>query len=64
VLVPGEWASEGVAEQQITYCEPVPETPDRIHGSTSRTGLSTVSPPGTLKSGTTQLTSVFIERMS
>jgi hypothetical protein len=25
VLVPGEWASEGVAEQQITYCEPVPD---------------------------------------
>jgi hypothetical protein len=25
VLVPGEWASQGVAEQQITYCEPMPD---------------------------------------
>jgi hypothetical protein len=64
VLVPGEWASEGVAEQQITYCEPVPDAPHRIHRSTSRTAPSTVSPPGTLRSGTTQLTSAFVERMS
>jgi hypothetical protein len=64
VLVPGEWASQGVAEQQITYCEPVPDGAQEDTSRNIRNAAVGGLARETLGSGTAQLTGLLVRGVS